>query len=261
MDKQHVEAAVASLLRARSTGTGLDEFPTGCSPSSIEEAYRIQDALVEALDSAPAGWQVGCTSRLAQEMSKTDGPFFGRMFEHSTFDSPATVSMTDVMAPIVEPEIAFRLGRDIKPDDGPHTAESIIDAVDAMYVVVEVVDCRYAGGWPIPIEPTIADNGVHAVFVKGAAAADWRSIDRASIQVQVFVNGDAVTDGIGSNALDDPINGLIWLANNFRTRGRTLARGEAVTTGNTANAAVFAKAGDDVAVQFEGLGDVELKFV
>jgi 2-keto-4-pentenoate hydratase len=261
MDKERIGAAISSLLRARDSGQGVGEFPAGSAPSSIDEAYAIQDGLVETLAREPYGWKVGCTSRLAQAMSNTDEPIFGRMFVDSTFDSPATVPMTDVMAPIVEPEIAFRLSRDLMPDEGPQTAESIVEAVDAMCAAIEVVDCRYARGWPIAIEPTIADNGVHAVFVLGTAAADWRAINRAAVRMHAVVNGEIVTEGIGANALDDPINGLVWLANRFRSRRRTLARGEVVTTGNTANAAIFAKAGDEVIIRFAELGDVELQFV
>lgn len=263
METNQIERAARALLSVRGQARGLEAFPSGCEPENKPDAYAVQDALVAALAQQACGWKVGCTSRLAQEMSNTDEPFFGRMFAATTHESPVAISMRDVMAPIVEPEIAFRLARDVVPDEPHQTVASIADAVDAIYPVIEVVDCRYAKGWPIAIEPTIADNGVHAVFAIGSGGIEgdaWRAVDRSALAMQAVVNGETVTVGVGANALDDPLNGLVWLANDFRKRGRTLYAGEIITTGNTANAPIFAKAGDDVEVVFDGLGEIRMRF-
>lgn len=260
MEQVNIAQMAGALLSVRGGDRGFGTFPPHGEPRDKTDAYAIQDAVIALINGDAIGWKVGCTSRLAQEMSSTDEPFFGRMFADTTHESGCTVTPGDVMAPIVEPEIAFRLGKDLTPDAAPHTTASVIECVDALIPAIEVVDCRYAQGWPIPILPTIADNGVHAVFATAPAITDWRDIDRPAIKMEAYVNGELATDGAGSNALDDPINGLVWLANDFAKRGRTIHAGEVITTGNTANAPIFAKPGDDVLVKFPGLGEIQLTF-
>ena len=108
--------------------------------------------------------------------------------------------------------------------------------------------------------PTVADNGVHAAFISGVAITDWRAIDRPAIGVRVDVDGTLAVEGIGANALDDPINGLVWLGNRCLTRGHHLKNSEIVTTGNLATAPLFATPGQHVSATFEGLGKVEVMF-
>ncbi len=255
-----IDAAVERLLRVRSENRPLDKFPDGAEPPKLDDAYAVQDAFVARLDRQRYGWKIGCTSKLAQEMSNTNEPFYGRMFADSSFDSPATVESTGLFHPIVEPEIAFKIGRELTSDGAPYTQVKLLDAVAAMYPAIEVVDSRYDGGWPIGIIPTVADNGVHACFVLGAEVPDWQDVERPAISLSASVNGEFVADGVGSNALNDPINALVWLANSATRRGHTLQAGDIVTTGNICNAPIFAKPGDTAVADFGALGKVEISF-
>ena len=249
--------AIEALLAVRRDNVPAASF---AELSGLDEAYAIQDALVAAMGHKRIGWKIGCTSRMAQEMSNTDEPFYGRMFAHSTFTSPATLAMTPLFAPIVEPEIAFRLGHDLGPESAPYDASEVLDAVATLAPAIEIVDCRYGSGWPIGIHPTVVDNGVHAAFVMGEEVSDWRAIDRPGIAVSVVVNGKTVTEGCGANALEDPLNALVWLANAATLRGHRLAAGEVITTGNAAKQAVFATQADSAVASFAELGDVRIDF-
>ena len=260
MHEQSVDRAAACLKHIRDDGKALASFPEDAEPNDIEDAYRIQDRLVAALGEKTIGWKVGCTSAMAQKMTNTDEPFYGRMFDATSYRGSASIDQRQVFAPIVEPEIAFRLGRDLVRDDAPFEVDDVLSAVDAIYAAVEIVDCRFAQGWPIPIMPTVADNGVHAAFISGDAITDWRAVDRPAIAVRVDVDGTLAVEGIGANALDDPINGLVWLANRCLARGHHLRAGEIITTGNLATAPVFAKPGQNIAANFDGLGRVEVTF-
>ena len=260
MNDQAIDKAAACLKRIREDGKMLASFPGDAGPNDIEDAYRVQDRLVAALGEKTIGWKVGCTSAMAQKMTNTDEPFYGRMFKATSHQTSASIDQRQVFAPIVEPEIAFRLSKDLTGSEAPFSVGDLLDGVDAIYVAVEIVDCRYAQGWPIPIIPTVADNGVHAAFVASNAITDWRAIDRPEIAVRVDVDGRPAVEGVGANALDDPINGLVWLANRCLARGHHLKKGEIITTGNLAAAPVFAKPGQHIAATFDGLGTVEVQF-
>ncbi|MBT06733.1 MAG: hypothetical protein CMM32_07445 [Rhodospirillaceae bacterium] len=255
-----LERAAQSLLNIRNSRIPLEAFPNDGAPNSVEDAYSIQDVLVRKIEGTSVGWKIGCTSKMAQKSTNTDQPFYGRMFAKTTCVSPGEVSFENVFAPIVEPEIAFRFGKDLTPKSGSFSAEDVSGAIESICPAFEVVDCRYAKGWPITLLPTIADNGVHAAFILGEELRNWPSIDRPAIQVSVEVNGKFVTDGTGSNALDDPMNCLIWLVNSCTSRGHSILAGDVVTTGNTANKAIHAQRGDIISASFSGLGEVMLTF-
>ncbi len=260
MDQELIDFAVDRLLRVRADNRPLEEIPEGAAPSSLSDAYLVQDALVAQLDRPRYGWKIGCTSKMAQEMSNTNEPFYGRMFADSSFDTPASIPMTGLFHPIVEPEIAFVVSKDLTADGAPYTQAKLLDAIASMHPAIEVVDARYEGGWPLGIVPTVADNGVHACFVLGPAVSDWRNVDRPAIPLKASVNGEQVADGIGANALNDPLNALVWLANAATRRGHTVKKGDVVTTGNICNAPIFAKPGDTAAAEFGSLGKVEITF-
>ena len=255
-----LERVVHSLLNIRTSHLPLEAFPNDAMPGSVEEAYSIQDVLVRNLGGRVIGWKIGCTSKMAQEATNTDQPFYGRMFSETTCVSPGEVSFENVFAPIVEPEIAFRFGKDLTPKSEPFSIADVSDAIESICPAFEVVDCRYAHGWPITLLPTIADNGVHAAFILGKELRDWSSIDRPAIKISAEVNGEFVTDGAGSNALDDPINCLIWLVNSCTSRGHSILAGDLVTTGNTANKAIHAKRNDTIFASFSGLGELTVTF-
>lgn len=260
MDEKAIGAAVTALKHVRDDWKALRLFPEDAQPDDIEDAYHIQDQLVVALGGETIGWKVGCTSALAQKMNNTDEPFYGRMFEATSHRSSTSIDRRHVFAPIVEPKIAFRLACDLTKDNAPFGVGDVLNAVDAIYAAVEIVDCRYTKGWPIPIMPTVADNGVHAAFITGDPITAWRNIDRPTITVRIDVDGELEFDGVGANARDDPINALVWLANRCLDRGHYLKKDEIITTGNLASATLFAKPGQHIAASFEGLGTIEVQF-
>ena len=258
MNDNSVRLAVEGLLQVRELHRASnDEVPA----QSLNQAYEIQAALAQKIDGEFVGWKIGCTSKMAQEMSNTDEPFYGRMLAPTTFESPARLDYAKFFAPIVELEIAFRFGSELAPRNAPFGKNDILEAVDGMYPAIEIVDCRYATGWPIGILPTVADNGVHAAFVIGEEVANWRAVNRPKIPVMAEVDGKVVTDGVGANALDDPLNALVWLANSCTSRGQTIGAGEVVTTGNTVRDPIFAKPGDTVVATFGDIGGVQVSFV
>ena len=245
------------LMRARG-GAAVAALPA--MPADLDAAYDVQTALIARIGKPAVGWKIGCTSAMAQRISRVSEPFFGRMFAHVSAASPARLKIADFHNPIVEPEIAFRMARDLPAAGAPYGAEAVADAVAALFPAVEMVDSRYARAWKIDIRETVADNGVHAFFVRGAECADWRAVDRPAIPLTVTTNGARTAKGVGANALEDPMNALVWLANALARRGLPLAAGDLVTTGNICDDPVIPAPGDVVAAEFGAIGRVEIAF-
>ena len=100
--------------------------------------------------------------------------------------------------------------------------------------------------------------GADAV-VLGPACADWRGLDLPGHRVTLSVNGASAGDGVGANALGDPLTALTWLANCLSTQARGLDAGQVVTTG-VVTPFVEIEAGDSAVADFGPLGQVRLTF-
>ena len=264
MSKTYVEDYANFLHQHRINHSSIPDADLEKSIIDKSHAYAVQNALVEKLqthnDAIPIGWKVGCTSKMTQEMSSTDEPFFGRMFKKTTFSQVDTIDLSGFFNPILEPEVGFLMVEDLRPNDAPFSEQDILKATGGLIPAVEIVDCRYSSGWPLKILRTIADNGVHGAFVKGTLRNDWQHIERAAISLKVELNGRFETDGLGANALGDPIQSVRWLANTCIKYGLNIKAGDFISAGNIANKAVFIKEGDDVSIDFSSLGKLDIRF-
>ena len=76
MNQKMIENYVNRLQDVRGKPEGFDYVQIGAKePSGIDDAYAIQDTLLAKIEERPSGWKVGCTSKMAQEHTKTDEPF------------------------------------------------------------------------------------------------------------------------------------------------------------------------------------------
>jgi len=105
-----LERAAALLDDARRTGVWLDALPAALTPGSVEDAYRVQDAVTARCARVPAGWKIGATSRATQTLLGTPEPIVGRMFADAVFPTPAIVRGQRPDLLIVERHVS--LGRD-----------------------------------------------------------------------------------------------------------------------------------------------------
>ena len=260
MEKSAIGVAVQLLVDARSNHERIEMLPSECRPDSIEEAYVVQDRLIDRLVASVNGWKVGASNAKAQQNLQTSEPFAGRMLKETTQESPATLTKGSLFAPGVEVELAFQLSKDLPAGD-PYSREQIIDAVDRLYPAVEVVDSRYTSGLKAGIPQIIADNGAHGALILGSAVEHWESVDRLNSAVTLEVNGKNLSSGISSNATGgDPLDSVIWLANDRARRGNGLKAGDLISTGSCCNELGWPKPGDQVRAEFSGIGSVEVQF-
>ena len=205
------------------------------------------------------GRKVGLTSRAMQEMLGVDQPDFGYLTDEMISSSGVALRVADYIAPRVEVEIAFRLGRQLAGSD--LTVDDVLEATEAVAVAVEVIDSRIAE-WRIRIADTIADNASSARVVLGAWA-DFRGQDLAALEAGLTVrsrDGEEQVSGRGDAVLGHPARAVAWLAEALDTyEGGGMEAGEIVIPGAMAKALTVA-AGSTVSAHVEGLGEVNLSF-
>jgi len=259
MDRTRIEEGARRLAAARRTGEPVASALVSGAPADLDEAYAIQAASLAGIGGRPIGYKIGCTNESAQALLGLDAPFHGRLLADFAQASPGRLDADAMRIRILEPEIAFRLGRDLPAAGAPYDAASVRPAVAAVMGAVEVVDTRYLDWMTVGAFNLIADNASAGHWVHGPESTDVGAIDYEAHPVALSLNGELRERGVAGNALGSSLNALAWLANELVKRGGMLRAGELVTTG-TCTKVIPAAKGDLVSADFGRLGRVEVTF-
>lgn len=260
IDTTEATALAQRYLSAVENKEHHESFATDSSDTSIEAAYAVQDVYQKLLGSQGhelVGYKVALTSQAMQEFVGVDQPLAGGVFGHVVVDSPATVSLSDYRHLGVEFEVAVRVGADLTPDDGPHTRQSVEDAVSACHPAFELVEDRHADYSVLDPFDLVAENAWNAGVVLAEPGGDWRTLDLVDASTRLETNGEPIGEGKTGDALGHPMEALAWLANQINSRGHTLRAGQFVMTGSSI-VTQFPEPGDELVFTIEGLGEATL---
>lgn len=237
----------------------IDAIPSFSRPTSLNEAYAVQDALVERMladnDGQRIGYKIACTSQIAQDMLQITHPLFGQTLSHSSLLSPALFTESEFRVCIIEVEFAFRLSANVPVQS--YDASSITKFVEAVLPSIEIIDHRFMDWSTVGALSVAADNAMHGAWVYGNAVTEWQALDLLSHEATLTVNGEQVSQGTGAAVLGHPLNALAWLANELPKYGRQLKAGELVTTGVCMDV-YTAQAGDHIVADFGEIGTAEM---
>ena len=229
-------------------------------PKTNQEAHAIQHEIAALSGYSSRGFKVGSTSLEAQRILGTDEPGAGVLLAPYVFDSPARLPVVPQHMPSVEGEFAFRLGRDLPPRSAPYTLDEVAEAVAAVAGAIEVVGSRFAGGLAGKGRLLVtADCGANIALVCGAWHAGFPLAGLRDHAVTMSIDGVSRGSGMGSRALGNPSNVLVWLANKQSLEGRGLKAGEIVSTGTCTGLDTVAP-GNNVRADFGVLGTVDIVF-
>ena len=254
------DGLAAALWRAR-TGGGVIPRAAAGGLASVENAYGVQREIASLAALARVGWKVGTTSAAAQRLLGTGEPATAPMFADHCFQSPTEVAVFAGQDTSVESEFAFRFARDLPPRETSYGRAEVLAAVAAVCPAVEVVGCRFEGGFDdLGAVRLVADMVANTAWVEGPQRRDWRGMDLRSHAVRLHRDGEAVAKGVGANALGDPLNVLEWTANHLSALGDGIRAGEVVSTGTCTGVTPIAP-GETLVADFGDLGRVEVRFV
>ena len=254
--------AAQLLLAVRRGAPRLAALPAQLTPTSLPEAYAIQQLVLQGLGANVGAWKVTL-------FDARDG-ICAPIAANSLLASPARLS--SLGAPThntsqfgIEPEIAFRMGADLPPravrESGvtatAYSAAEVYAAVASTHAVIEIVVTRFVDADAVSQLERVADSFMNEALIIGPPCKDWQRLTLHDLPLQVQVDGRSVHSGRGGHPLGNPLLPLVWIANHLAALGVDLRRGEYVTTGSC-NGIRYATAGQQVRVAFAELGTVEL---
>jgi 2-keto-4-pentenoate hydratase len=258
-----IQAAARGLLEAHEQRERFRPLPEGLAPRTEEEAYAIQDRFV-ALRAKKlggiAGYKIALATAEMQRFVGVNAPQAGTMLEFTLHRTPARVRAAAYVHLIVEFEIAVEIVEDLPVADAPFFRSRVAQAVGGVMPAIELADDRgaaYAELAKYPLD-LIADNGWNEGAVLGYPVHEWQNIDLAAVGGVATINGKAVGEGKGAQAMGHPFDAVAWVADHLARHGRGLLRGDVVITGSLITSKE-AKEGDLVKFALEGLGEAELR--
>lgn len=263
MDFDSLSLAVSTLLKNRLKPGCLPQLPAKYRPTSLTEAYDLQEALNVAITKAGlgqvVGHKVGCTSKVMQQYMGISHPCSGSIFETTLHKGPLFQSSKLYNSVGVECEIAVRLGEDFPITKEPYTKSSVYGRVESCMGAIEIVDNRYENFRSFDLETLVADDFFHAGCVLGAEVNSWKDDDLAEATGRLVVNDVEVGNGLGADIMGHPFEALAWLANHKVSRGSFLRSGEIVLLGSVVQTQ-WLSPGDKVVIEFDQFGEVVAEF-
>jgi 2-keto-4-pentenoate hydratase len=208
-----IERAASVLVAARRARVQIPALSAELGPTSVEQAYAIQDASMRLLGPV-GGWKANISGELRCAPISAD----------TIFSAPA--KMTADRPYKIEAEVGIMIGRDL---DEQQSVDTIRSAIASIHPAIEMVLSRFEG--PVPMEQGLADcQSCEAVMI-GAAIEGWANSVQLSPQMALSIDGEIVAATSGGASPEAMLPALAWLANHALARGLPLRKGHFVITG------------------------------
>lgn len=259
MSDSIIQEAADIIRRAHETGQVCDPVRKLLPVNSVEAAYAVQKLNADywlKQGRRVVGCKAGLTSKTVQQQLGVDQPDFGLLYADMFVGDGEEVSLSAVMQPKVEAEVALVLGKDI--DVILPTVADVISAVDYVLPAIEIVGSRIKN-WDINIVDTIADNASSGLFVLGGSPRKLEDLELRLCGMVMERRGEQVSSGVGQACMGHPLNAAVWLARTFVELGTPLKAGDIILTG-ALGPMVDVQSGDQIEARISGLGSVRVSF-
>ncbi len=251
--------AAAALLKVRQDRVLVRPLPADIAPTTETEGAAVQYALAQMVGAIPPfGFKIGATGRRMQAYLGVNAPIAGFMQRKDVYSDHADLRFGDYVQPGVECEVAVRLARDLQP--GPCSQEQALAAVGDFVAGIEIVENRYGDLKQLGTPTLVADQMYHAAAVVGdQGAVDWRAVDIGALRGHITVSDGSRDEGITTDLLGHPLNGLAWLASSALAAAfGGLKQGQVVMLGSV-TPPIWLTGPAEVTVAFEQLPRVTVR--
>ena len=254
----HIEET-ARRLRGAYSGAVLPPLRDALDPVDAAGAYAVQEANTRFWRDqgrVVVGRKAGLTAKAVQEQLGVDQPDFGVLFDDMRIADGGALDPARTIQPKAEAEIAFVLGADLPSPTV--SVDEVHAAVATAHAAIEIVDSRIAD-WKITFADTVADNGSSAFFVIADEGLPLDGLDLEGAAMEMRVNGQVASSGVGAAALGNPLNAATWLARTLAERGDPLKAGDILLAGALGPMVTLAP-GEEVVTTISGIGACRFRF-
>ena len=250
-DDQVVSAADL-LVGAREGRVALAGLPVDVTPEKTDDVQRIIDAVSARVDRPVRGWK---TYTVYKPMNP---PFCAPIYDR--FESGAEIPAGISPGRLIEPEIMFRVDRDMPARDRNYDVDEIREAVTAV-VGFEVIGSRFRSDGTIgqgSLLGALSDHIANGAIVVGDAVPHWRDVAFEEVRLRMTDGDREVVSITGCHPFDNPFLPVVMGVNRIRRRA-DLHAGDIIVT-NSSTSICPVTAGTVVRAVYEGVGEVTATF-
>lgn len=258
------EEIMQHMLWVKDNQTTSSELTKNFPDLDRARAYDIQRLRLEHLEQTEerVGWKIGWSNQ--PDPNVPIDPVFGHIMAPDVLEPGSELSLDRLIDGDtgIEAEVAFWLAKDLA---GPAvTREDVIDATSEVAAAIEIIKPRVtahgsdASDWPNRHNHGIVDNVWHTAVILSPNRVGLNDVDLAAETVSVAVNDDPVLEGRFSWTMgSDPIDAVVWLANELLEYGYQLSAGDFVITGSVVYRDEV-RPGDTATLTYSSLGTMQL---
>tara|TARA_R110002072_G_scaffold288917_2_gene455644 strand:+ start:23942 stop:24727 length:786 start_codon:yes stop_codon:yes gene_type:complete len=258
MTETDIKMLAMRLYDARKNATGIEQISHEFKEMTQLDAYKLQWLGIDmrvADGEKVIGLKMGLTSEAKRKQMDLDSPLYGVLTDKMQVANNGEYSMEGQIHPKIEPEVAFLIGKDL---NGTPSREEILDAVEAVYPCMEILDSRYKQFKYFSMEDVISDNSSSSQFILGEPINDFKNINLAQLKMKMSINGTVAQEGMTDAISGDPVISLVQQFELLAKTGKTLPAGSIVLAG-AATPAVALEPGMEISLEVESLGNVAVK--
>ncbi|MFK8030218.1 MAG: 2-keto-4-pentenoate hydratase [Gammaproteobacteria bacterium] len=241
---------------ARQTTLALADFP-GVAPTTLDDAYVIQDVAIDQWPDSVAGWKVGKIPDHLEEGMGCDrlaGPIFKSLIHHDTAEQ-LTMPVYDRGFAAIEAEYLAVMGSDAEADKLDWTLDEALAMMSDLRIGIEIASSPLANINDYGPTVVVSDFGNNAGLIVGPSISDWRTRDTATMGCESFINDDSVGTGGAFTLVGGFLRSVQFMLETAAKRGRPMKAGDIIATGQT-NGIHEVQPGQSVRVSFGSDGEL-----
>jgi 2-keto-4-pentenoate hydratase len=216
----------------------------------MERLLQLRNEL-KAEGDQPIGWKLAFAAPAFQESLQLNGPLVAFLPGSGARKTDDEISVTGWVKPVVEPEVAVYLGRDLEPGADRATALSAIAKIGS---AIEVVDFLKP---PVDVEEVLSGNIFHRNVVLGPA----RQVPIEGLVGRVSRRGEEFAQTADVQALTGDIADLVLhVANYAGAFGERLRAGEVVICGSVVPPVAIEADETEFGFALDPVGEVSVRF-
>jgi len=257
LTEEQIRSAADMLVALREDRLVLAGLPPEVTPDNTADVQRIIDAVSERVDRAVRGWK---TYTVYKPMNP---PFYAPIYD--VFAGGAEIPAGISPHRLIEPEIMFRVDRDLPPRARNYDIDEIMDSVTGV-VGFELIGSRFtesrAGATPAggqgSLYGSFSDHIANGGIVVGDAIAGWRDVAFEDVRLRLTEDGNELISVVGCHPFDNPFLPVVVGVNRLRRHQGAKAGDVIVTNSSTSFFAV--QPGKLIRAEYEGVGEVTATF-
>ncbi|WP_373237031.1 2-oxo-hept-4-ene-1,7-dioate hydratase [Cohaesibacter celericrescens] len=264
LSQREIDRAAEDLLAAEQTREQINLLSLRHPEMTLDDAYAIQSAqMALKLERGHKiiGWKIGLTSKIMQDALGISTPDSGVIYDDMNFADESTVPAMRFIQPRIEAEIAFVMKA---PIEGKVTREDVVAATEYVAPAIEILDTRILRNDPKSgqarlIFDTVSDNAANGGIVLGSQKHAPDAFDLRWVGAILKKNDEVVATGLGAAVLDDPVMGIVWLAERMGQYDQRIETGQVVLAGSFI-APIECPSGTKITADYGPFGAVRVNF-